>query len=165
MDLSHAAILVVILGLAFDYTNGFHDAANVVSTVIATRVLAPLTAIILAGVLNTLGATQVSGVAKTIAEGIVDPHFVKETMIIAALLGAIIWNLVTWYFGMPSSSSYALIGGLLGPAFLEGGRSVVLWKGVFFKVILPMIFSPILGFFLGWIFMKGLSVLLKKIQT
>src|SRR5208282_3998 len=94
--------LTVLLGLLFDYTNGFHDAANVVSTVIATRVLTPLSAIVMAAVLNTIGATQI--------------------VVLSAVCAAIFWNLVTWYFGMPSSSSYALIGGLLGSAWMHGGR-------------------------------------------
>src|ERR1700691_5313716 len=94
-------ILIVILGLLFDYTNGFHDAANVVSTVIATRVLAPLTAIVLASFLNLLGATQISGVAKTITTGLVDLHSATQVAIIAALIGAIVWNILTWYFGIP----------------------------------------------------------------
>ncbi len=162
MDLVSAALLVVFLGLVFDYTNGFHDAANVVSTVIATKVLKPLTAIILAGVLNTIGATQISGVAKTIAEGIVKPLFTTEFMIISALIGAIGWNIITWYFGMPSSSSYALIGGLLGPALFEGGGNVVLWNGLFYKVIIPMFLSPLAGFFLGWLLMKLIGILLQR---
>src|ERR1700691_3152017 len=96
-------ILIVILGLIFDYTNGFHDAANVVSTVIATRVLTPLAAILLAGVLNMLGATQISGVAQTITTGLVEAAYATQQMVLAAVIGAIIWNLLTWYFGIPSS--------------------------------------------------------------
>src|SRR5271154_4266431 len=104
--------LIVFLGLLFDYTNGFHDAANVVSTVIATRVLAPMTAIILAALLNLLGATQISAVAKTITTGLIVPGAATQIIVLCAIVGAIAWNLLTWYFGIPSSSSYALVGGL-----------------------------------------------------
>jgi len=148
------AILIVILGLMFDYTNGFHDAANVVSTVVATRVLTPLAAIILAGILNTIGATQVSNVAKTIISGLVDPISASPYMILSAVIGAIFWNLLTWYFGIPSSSSYALVGGLVGAAWFSNGIEAVLWGGVLAKVIIPMIISPIVGFILAFCFMK-----------
>src|SRR5271166_4281473 len=93
-------ILIVVLGLIFDYTNGFHDAANVVSTVIATRVLAPLSAIVMAGVLNFIGATQISGVAQTIATGLVDPLVATQLVVLCAVIGAIFWNLFTWYYGI-----------------------------------------------------------------
>jgi PiT family inorganic phosphate transporter len=156
MDGMVLLVLIVALGLAFDYTNGFHDAANVVSTVIATRALAPAAAILLAGVLNTLGATQISGVAQTISSGLVKPESTTQTMVLCALVGAIGWNVLTWYFGIPSSSSYALVGGLLGAALLDGGGEVVLWRGVVWKVIIPMILSPIAGFFLAFCLMKGL---------
>lgn len=147
---------IVLLGLIFDYTNGFHDAANVVSTVIATRVLAPLTAIVLAGVLNTIGATHTSGVVTTIAEGLVKPTEVTQIMILSALIGAIIWNLITWYFGIPSSSSYALVGGMIGGALLGGGTQIVIWNGLIWKVILPMVLSPLIGFVLAFMIIKFL---------
>jgi inorganic phosphate transporter, PiT family len=154
-------IFTIILGLLFDYTNGFHDAANVVSTVIATRVLAPLTAIVLASFLNMLGATQISGVAKTITTGLVELHTATQTTVIAALLGAIVWNVVTWYFGIPSSSSYALVGGLIGASWLSEGFDSILWKGLCNKVVIPMILSPIVGFLLGYALLKGLNALMK----
>lgn len=150
---------IVLLGLVFDYTNGFHDAANVVSTVIATRVLAPLTAIVLAGVLNTIGATHTSGVVETIAEGLVRPDQVSQVMILSALIGAIAWNLVTWYYGIPSSSSYALVGGMIGGALISGGSGIVIWEGLIWKVILPMVFSPLIGFVLAFALIKGLFFL------
>ncbi len=155
-------ILIVILGLLFDYTNGFHDAANVVSTVIATRVLTPLTAIVLASFLNMVGATQISGVAQTITSGLVDVHSATQITVLCALIGAIFWNFLTWYFGIPSSSSYALIGGLIGAAWVHEGFQVILWKGLMFKVILPMIFSPLAGFGLGFLAIKGLNLLMKR---
>ncbi|MBF8262356.1 MAG: Inorganic phosphate transporter [Parachlamydiales bacterium] len=150
------ALLIVFLGLLFDYTNGFHDAANVVSTVIATRVLAPFSAIVMAGILNCIGATHVSGVAETIATGLVDSAQATQVVVLCAVIGAIIWNFITWYFGLPSSSSYALIGGLLGAAWMHHGTQSILWSGVIFKVIIPMIVSPILGFGIGYLLMKVL---------
>lgn len=147
-------IFIVILGLLFDYTNGFHDAANVVSTVIATRVLAPATAIVLAGVLNVIGATQISGVAKTIASGIVESTSASSEIVLAALLGAIAWNVFTWYLGLPSSSSYALIGGLVGASWTGRGMDSILWDGVIYKVAIPMVLSPLIGYFIALLFMK-----------
>ncbi len=155
-------VFIVILGLLFDYTNGFHDAANVVSTVIATRVLAPATAIILASLLNMLGATQISGVAKTITSGLVDPKLATQIAILCALVGAIVWNFLTWYMGIPSSSSYALVGGLVGATWMAEGPTAVLWGGVLYKVVIPMILSPIAGFILGFLVMKVLARLLKS---
>jgi len=155
-------VFVVILGLLFDYTNGFHDAANVVSTVIATRVLAPLTAIVLASFLNMVGATQISGVAQTITTGLVDAKAASQVMVLCALVGAIIWNFLTWYIAMPSSSSYALVGGLIGASWVAGGSGMILWNGVIYKVIIPMILSPIVGFLLALGVMKGLTALLSS---
>lgn len=149
-------VCIVILGLLFDYTNGFHDAANVVSTVIATRALAPIAAIVMAGVLNTIGALQSSGVAQTIATGLVKETSATEPLVIAALIGAIVWNFATWYFGMPSSSSYALIGGLIGASLVEGGTEIILWEGLIKKVIIPMVVSPFLGFGIAYLFMKAI---------
>jgi inorganic phosphate transporter, PiT family len=149
-------ILIVLFGLIFDYTNGFHDAANVVSTVIATRVLRPLAAILMAGILNTLGATQISGVAQTITSGLVDTQSSSQLMIVSALIGAIIWNFLTWRMGIPSSSSYALIGGLVGAAMMEGGGQIIIWDGVINKVLIPMVISPILGFFAAFLLMRAL---------
>lgn len=150
------AILVVLFALVFEYTNGFHDAANVISTVIATKALAPMSAIVMAGVLNFLGATQISGVAKTIATGLIAAPHVSQLVVLAAIFGAIIWNLLTWYLAIPSSSSYALIGGLLGAAWTQAGTTLILWSGVLYKVLLPMVFSPFLGFGIAWILMKTL---------
>lgn len=149
-------ILIVVLGLVFDYTNGFHDAANVVSTVIATGVLAPLSAIVMAGVLNFIGATQISGVAQTIATGLVDAQNASQIAVLAAVIGAIAWNILTWYWGIPSSSSYALIGGLIGAAWVHRGVHTVLWKEVLTKVIIPMLITPVIGFLLAYLIMKGL---------
>lgn len=167
MEMLLLMIVIVFLGLAFDYTNGFHDAANVVATVIATRVLAPATAILIAGVLNVIGATQISGVAETIATGIVKTTSASSMAIVAALLGAIGWNVLTWYFGLPSSSSYALIGGLIGAAWASSGLHSILWSGVVYKVALPMVLSPVIGYGVAFSFMKIASFLVvkKKIEN
>jgi PiT family inorganic phosphate transporter len=148
------AILIVILGLIFDYTNGFHDAANVVSTVIATRVLTPLSAIVMAAVLNFIGATQISGVAQTVASGLVHAREASQIVVLSAVIGAIIWNLITWLYRIPSSSSYALIGGLLGSAWMHEGMHIIIWNGVVGKVVIPMVLSPIIGFVIAFFFMK-----------
>ncbi len=150
------AILIVILGLLFDYTNGFHDSANVVSTVIATRVFSPMMAIGLAGLLNTIGAIQTSGVAETIAESLVDSTQTSQAVVLAAVSGAIAWNFLTWYVKLPSSSTYALIGGLLGASWSASGLSSIFWNNILSKIVLPMILTPILGFALGFLLMKGL---------
>jgi PiT family inorganic phosphate transporter len=155
-------ILIVIFGLLFDYTNGFHDAANVVSTVIATRVLAPVSAIVMAGVLNFIGATQISGVAKTIATGLINSQEATQIVVLAAVVGAIAWNIVTWYYGIPSSSSYALIGGLLGSAWANQGPQTILWSGIVYKVVIPMVLSPIIGFGLSYCLMKLLQIYFTK---
>ena len=164
MDPFLLALLIVLFGLLFDYTNGFHDAANVVSTVIATRVLAPLTAIVLAGVLNTIGATQAGQVVHTITTGIVHAECVTQIAILAAVIGAIIWNVVTWYLGIPSSSSYALVGGLIGSTWASIGRADVLWGGITHKVIIPMVLSPIIGYFLAYFIMKILLFYAAKLE-
>lgn len=155
-------ICIVILGLAFDYTNGFHDAANVVSTVIATRVLTPLVAICMASVLNVIGATQISGVAQTIASGLVDPNYTSSITIIAALLGAIIWNVLTWSLGIPSSSSYALIGGLIGAVWAQTGVQAIYWYPLMKKVIIPMVLSPLIGCLFSFSFLKILQFFIKR---
>jgi len=150
-------ILIVVLGLLFDYTNGFHDAANVVSTVIATRVLAPISAIVMAGVLNFIGATQISGVAQTISTGLVNSQEATQIVVLSAVAGAILWNFFTWYVAIPSSSSYALIGGLLGAAWAHASLETILWSGVLYKVIIPMVLSPLIGFLLSYSLMKLLQ--------
>jgi inorganic phosphate transporter, PiT family len=153
--------LIVVLGLLFDYTNGFHDAANVVATPIATKVVTPLVAIVMATVFNFIGATQVSGVAQTITTGLVDAADASQAMVLAAVIGAIFWNFLTWYFGIPSSSSYALVGGLVGAAFVHGGPGIIIWKSIIFKVVIPMVLSPLIGFSIAFLLMK----LLIKLKT
>ena len=163
--LSITLLVVVFLALAFDFINGFHDTANSIATSVSTRVLTPRMAIIMAAGLNFVGALMSHNVAKTISKGLVDNTGLanSEYIVIAALLAAIIWNLVTWYFGIPSSSSHAIVGGLLGSSIAYASSlDVVIWGGVLNKVILPLLTSPIVGFILGFIFMKMLYTLLKK---
>jgi len=148
--------LIVLLGLLFDYTNGFHDAANVVSTVIATRALAPVAAITLAGVLNFAGATQIGGVAQTISSGLVDSKDTSQLTVLAALIGAIVWNFATWWKRIPSSSSYALIGGLLGASWVHQGADTILWMNLIRKVLIPMVVVPGLAFGVSFLLMKTL---------
>ena len=148
-------VAIVVIALAFDYTNGFHDAANAIATAVSTRALTPRLALLLAGAANLVGALVSTEIAKTVGKGILDPKELHSSaglvVVFAALVGAIAWNLLTWYFGLPSSSSHALIGGLVG-AGLAAGDSVK-WHGVYEKVVIPMIVSPVVGFLLGGLLM------------
>jgi inorganic phosphate transporter, PiT family len=152
-DVSVMLILVVVFSLVFDYINGFHDTANAIATVVSTRVLSPSMAILMAAGLNLVGALVATHVAKTIASGIVDAKAATEPIVLAAVIGAIVWNLITWKYGIPSSSSHALIGGLCGAAFMNGGVNVIQWKGVTEKVLIPLVASPLAGFLVGFIVM------------
>lgn len=147
--------LVLILAVAFDFINGFHDTANSIATVVATRVLTPRQAIIMAASLNFLGAFSGTAVATTVGKGIVDPSAVTQTVIIAALGGAIAWNLITWYFGIPSSSSHALIGGIVGGALAFQGTGVLNRTGLE-KIFTSLVTSPLIGMAIGFALMIGL---------
>jgi inorganic phosphate transporter, PiT family len=138
-------VTIICLSVVFDFTNGFHDTANAIATSVSTRALSPRVAVVMAAVMNLLGAFTSTTVAKTVGEGIVQTMEVSQTVVLAALVGAIIWNLFTWYLGIPSSSSHALIGGLIGAAIAKAGMSAVLWGGVLEKVVLPMFLSPLIG--------------------
>lgn len=155
-------VLVVILALVFDYINGFHDTANAIATVVSTRVLSPRTAIIMAAVLNFVGAMVAQNVAKTIAGGLVDKAFVNQSVILSALLGAIIWNLITWKYGIPSSSSHALIGGLCGAVIAKGGWDALKIDGIKEKVLIPLFMSPLIGLTVGLVIMSLIYLLSKK---
>ena len=148
-----ALIVIVLVALAFDYTNGFHDAANSIAVAVSTKALTPRAALALAAVMNLVGALLSTSVAKTVGAGIIDTPTGGEglQLVFAALIGAIVWNLVTWYFGLPSSSSHALIGGLVGAA-LAAAHSVR-WMGVLDNVVIPMVLSPLVGFGVGYLFM------------
>lgn len=156
-------IVVVVLALIFDFINGFHDTANAIATSVSTRVLSPGAAITMAALLNFLGAFISVKVAKTVGSDIVSPASIPQTVIIAALLGAIIWNLITWYFGLPSSSSHALIGGLLGAAIsFSGSYSIVNWNNFFDKILLWLFLSPCIGFLVGFLVMNFLNKSLRS---
>ncbi|PWD51831.1 anion permease [Serinibacter arcticus] len=160
-------ILVVALALGFDYTNGFHDAANAIATSVSTRALTPRAALLMAAVMNFIGALLGTSVADTIARNIVtfdtssgEGAHAALVVVLAALVGAIGWNLVTWWFGMPSSSSHALIGGLVGAGL--AGSFIVQWGSVFEKVVIPMIVSPVVGFSLAFGLMIGVLWLFRN---
>ncbi|MGN6554487.1 MAG: inorganic phosphate transporter [Verrucomicrobiota bacterium] len=172
---------VILVALIFTYTNGFHDTANSIATVVGTKVLTPRQAILLAAVTNLLGAMVGGAVASTIASGLVDSNFIpaaaSSPMLICALTSAIAWNLITWYFGLPSSSSHALVGGLCGAAFAtaQNNYHAIIWMkapaagapwwtggGVLYKVVIPMIISPILGLLIAFVLMVALYLLLQK---
>jgi PiT family inorganic phosphate transporter len=139
-------VVVVAVALGFDFTNGFHDTANYVATWVGTRALSPRMAVIVSAAANLAGAFVTTAVAKTVGKGIIDTGLATEKTVLAALLGAIVWNLVTWFFGLPSSSTHALIGGLVGAALVQSGSKGVQWHGVWEKVVVPGLASPALGF-------------------
>jgi inorganic phosphate transporter, PiT family len=138
--------VVVVVALGFDFTNGFHDTANAVATSVSTRALSPRTAVFVAAVANLAGAFVTTAVAKTVGKGIIDTGLATEKTVLAALVGAIAWNLLTWWLGLPSSSSHALFGGLIGAALVQSGSKGVDWHGVVHKVAFPALASPLLGF-------------------
>jgi inorganic phosphate transporter, PiT family len=150
-------VLVIVVGaaLVFDFTNGFHDTANVVATSISTRAMPPRVAIGYAAILNFVGAVISLAVAATVAQDIVSAGAITPTVVFAGLVGAISWNLVTWYFGLPSSSSHALIGGVVGAAFAAAGTAAILGDGVLGKVLIPAVVAPILAFVVGIIGIVG----------
>jgi PiT family inorganic phosphate transporter len=139
-------VVVVAVALGFDFTNGFHDTANYVATWVGTRALSPRVAVLVSAGANLAGAFVTTAVAKTVGKGIIDTGLATEKTVLAALLGAIAWNLFTWFFGLPSSSTHALIGGLVGAALVQSGSNGVQWRGVWEKVVLPGLASPAIGF-------------------
>jgi len=157
-------VLVVLLAIAFDYVNGFHDTANAIATSVATRALAPRYAILMATAFNFIGAFAGTAVANTIASGLVDDAVVTQVVIAAALIGAIAWNLITWQRGLPSSSSHALIGGLLGATIIAAGTGALKVNGIVNKVLIPMFTSPLLGFFIAFVFIVALYWIFRRSQ-
>ncbi|MET9364056.1 inorganic phosphate transporter [Streptomyces sp. NPDC006632] len=157
-----ALIVTIGVALGFTYTNGFHDSANAIATSVSTRALTPRAALAMAAVMNLAGAFLGSGVAKTVSEGLISTPEGNKGMgiLFAALVGAIIWNLVTWYFGLPSSSSHALFGGMVGAA-LAGGTTVY-WSGVLDKIVIPMFISPVIGLVVGYLVMCAILWLFRK---
>lgn len=154
---------VVVLALIFDYINGFHDAANAIATVVSTKVLSPRVAVIYGAVLNFIGALLGTKVAATVGEGLVNVNVVTSEVLFAALSSAIIWNLITWWKGLPSSSSHALMGSLMGATAMAAGTQNLHWHAITFKVIIPMFTSPIMGFIGGYFVMIALYWLFHKI--
>lgn len=167
--------LVIFIALAFEYINGFHDTANSIATIVGTKVLTPRQAIALAAITNLIGALAGHAVAKTVSSGLVDAQFISPLVIVCALIGGIVWNLITWWFGMPSSSTHALVGGICGAALASshGNWKAIIWsvekikdgkpvmEGVLHKVIIPMVTSPVIGFFGGFIIMGFLYAILR----
>ena len=149
-------VVVVLLAVAFDYINGFHDTANAIATSVATKALRPHHAILMAAAFNFIGAFAGTAVAKTIGKSLVDETTTTQSIVAAALIGAIVWNLVTWRWGIPSSSSHALIGGLIGATLIAAGPQALLIDGIIGKVLVPLISSPLAGFAIGFVLMVAL---------
>ena len=159
-------IAVVVLTLIFDFINGFHDAANAIATVVSTHALSPLTAVVYAGIFNFIGAMMGTEVAATIGKGLVNASTITLQTVLCTVMAAITWNLITWYKGLPTSSSHALIGSLLGATFFSAvdGNANVMWAKVSEKVIIPMITSPILGVAIGFFIMACLMWIVCKMN-
>jgi PiT family inorganic phosphate transporter len=160
------SLLVVVVGTAllFDFTNGFHDSANAIATSISTRALRPAVALGMAAVANVLGALISTEVASTLGKGIVEPAAVTQLVVLAALIGAVIWNFVTWYYGIPSSSSHALIGGLVGAVLSAATSEDVKWNGILEKVVIPTVTSPLIGMVVGAVLATTLYWAFRKIR-
>jgi PiT family inorganic phosphate transporter len=155
-------VAVVVAALVFDFTNGFHDAANAVATSISTRAVPPNVALLGAAVLNVLGALVSTHVAATLAKGIVEPGAVTAPVMFGGLVGAIAWNLLTWWWALPSSSSHCLIGGIVGAVLVSAGPEQVQWEGIFRKVLVPTVAAPLAGFAMGVALMFGLIWLFRN---
>ena len=157
-------VIVIITALVFEFTNGFQDTANAIATSIFTRVLTPVQAILIAAGMNFLGALASERVASTITRGLVGIE-IEEYVVLAALMAAIFWNIFTWWFGMPSSCSHALIGGLVGASIAYyGGVGAILWNGVLMKVVIPIFMSPLLGFLGGFAIMKLINHICRNVS-
>lgn len=165
-DISLLLIVVVALTLVFDYINGFHDAANAIATVVSTRVMRPTTAVIYGGVLNFAGAMMGTEVAATIGKGLVDATSISLETVLCTIIAAIVWNLITWYKALPTSSSHAIIGSLLGATFFSGADAgdYIHWDKVMEKVVIPMVSSPVLGVFIGFVVMTALTWLIYRLK-
>lgn len=155
-------VLVIVAALVFDYINGFHDAANAIATVVSTGVLPIRTAVIIAGVFNFVGAVTGTAVAHTIATGFADANIVTQPVVLAALIGASAWNILTWWWGIPSSSSHALIGGLAGAVVAHAGFSAFRWTTLIKKVLVPLVVSPTIGFVFAFALMIGVTWIARR---
>jgi PiT family inorganic phosphate transporter len=156
-------VIAVAVALGFDFTNGFHDTANAVATSVSTRALTPRLAVLVASVANLAGAFVTTAVAKTVGKDIVSSDLINTRTVLAALLGAIAWNLLTWWFGLPSSSSHALIGGLVGAALVQSGEKGVLWHGLAHKVVIPALVAPLIAFTAGFLVLLAIYWLLSSL--
>ncbi len=145
-------LCVITLALVFDFINGFHDTANAIATSVSTRVISPKVAVTMAAILNVLGAISGTAVAKTVGAGLVEAYSITQLTVVAALLSAIIWDIITWYFGLPTSSSHAILSGIVGASVATAGTGVIIKKGVM-KVLTGLFLSPLIGFTLGWLLM------------
>ena len=159
-------VVVVAIALAFDFTNGFHDTANAVATSVSTRALSPRPAVLIAAVMNFVGAFSSTKVAQTVGGGLINttPGFVNARVLLSALLGAIGWNLLTWRLGLPSSSSHALVGGLIGAALARGGSDPVDWSALWNKVVWPGLTSPVIGFVLAGVLMVAILWAFRRVR-
>jgi PiT family inorganic phosphate transporter len=155
-------VAVIVVALFFDFTNGFHDTANAIATSVSTRALPPRTAVLIAAILNFVGAFVSFAVAATIAKGIVNPEAITLNVILAGLVGAITWNLITWFLGLPSSSSHALIGGVVGSAIAASGTGVINWDGIWEKVVKPGVLSPMVGFAIAFALMIAIIWIVRR---
>lgn len=162
--MSTLLVSVIVVALFFDFTNGFHDAANAIGTSISTRAISPTVALVMAAVLNFIGALLSTNIAATVCNGIVVPHVVTLEMVLMGLLAAITWNLITWYFGIPSSSSHCLVGGIAGAVLVGFGSVGVQWMGIVAKVLIPTVVSPVLGYIFGLTFNLLMMWLLRGSQ-
>ncbi len=158
--------VIVVLTLVFDYINGFHDAANAIATVVSTRVMRPITAVIYGGVLNFVGALLGTEVAATIGKGLVEASSITLQTVLCTVIAAIVWNLITWYKGLPTSSSHAIIGSLMGATFFSGanGFDNIKWDAIYGKVVMPMVGSPMMGLFIGFMLMTLLTWIVYKMN-
>lgn len=154
-------VVVIILATVFDFINGFHDTANAIATSVSTRVLTPKMAVVMAAALNMVGALSGTAVAKTVGAGIVEATSVTQITVVSALLSAIVWDLITWYFGLPTSSSHAVISSIVGASIATAGTGVIIQKGVY-KVVLGLIVSPVVGIILGFLMMLFLIWLFRR---
>jgi PiT family inorganic phosphate transporter len=154
-------LCVIVLAVIFDFINGFHDTANAIATSVSTRVLSPKVAVSMAAVLNMVGALTGTAVAKTVGAGLVEASCITQITIISALIAAIVWDILTWYLGLPTSSSHAILSGVVGAAIATAGTNVIIQKGVY-KVLMGLIFSPLIGFILGFFLMLLLMWLFSR---
>lgn len=159
LEISLLLVVVIVVALVFDFTNGAHDTANAIATVVSTKVLAPGIAVMMAALLNLVGAFIGTHVAQTVGSGIVHPDMIKgcQALTLAGLCGAIVWNLLTWYLGLPSSSSHALIGGLIGATLTYRGSEALNFFSIFYKILMPLVLSPLGGFLAGYLVMLAMS--------